>query len=68
MQNILMYLSAFFMVFISCAVMCFCLRFTFWIYMEYWPQEQQRRRNRQRREVRERQRGSMWTFLGRTVY
>ncbi|XP_065368417.1 uncharacterized protein LOC135960936 isoform X4 [Calliphora vicina] len=49
-----MYMSAFFMVFLSCAVMCFCLRFSFWIYMEYWPQELQRRRNRQREIARQR--------------
>lgn len=45
MENVLLYMSSFFMLFFSCAVIFFCLRFFFWIYMEYWRRESLARHN-----------------------
>ncbi|XP_073845281.1 uncharacterized protein isoform X11 [Musca autumnalis] len=57
MQDVLLYISAFFMIFLSCAIVCFCLRFSMWIYMEYWsPQQMQQHHPYARRcQMRDRQ-------------
>ncbi|XP_013119254.1 uncharacterized protein LOC106096145 isoform X8 [Stomoxys calcitrans] len=59
MKTVLLYMSAFFMVFLSCAVVCFCLRFSMWIYMEYWSPPMRQRRGSCR--MRDRQ-GNVFTI------
>ncbi|XP_019891594.1 uncharacterized protein LOC101894094 isoform X6 [Musca domestica] len=56
MQDVLLYISAFFMIFLSCAIVCFCLRFSMWIYMEYRnPLQIQRHPYARRCQMRDRQ-------------
>uniref|UniRef100_A0A1L8EJ08 Putative secreted protein n=1 Tax=Haematobia irritans TaxID=7368 RepID=A0A1L8EJ08_HAEIR len=61
MKDVLLYLSAFFMIFLSCAVVCFCLRFSMWIYLEYWSPQLQQHRRRRPCQARDRQ-GNVFTI------
>ncbi|XP_068143866.1 uncharacterized protein [Drosophila tropicalis] len=63
MEDILAYFSGFFIVFLSCAVLCCCLRFLLWSCYEVWqpPRQSRRQQHPSQRQPRRDRQGTVYS-------